>query len=353
MAGPGQQTIARALISLLVILRLACGGATSAPQVEQGVWGELLTLDCEGRLHLLPNSPVAVSLDLRDGSAAHEFWVQKLLERAIERCASASDTALKTLLPTLEWALQYIVDPAARKQRVALPCDDPVSTPPTPPPWSPDPNSERPSAFLPLLPRPSVQSYAGLVAPSTCSLDTLSSGKGCLMQYTVDTEVLPDTRLQAALDTCPGRQHAFFLSITVAGTGATTLMRPCNADADCGSAACSPIPWLAPATQDATLQKYLFDHFLFDPALDRTACAAQKGDVDPVREFKEFLLANFFGVGDKAQASSVATFCGAGILGIRSLSQAFPDCSSTLAPLSCSRLSASISQKSSDHFLLR
>jgi hypothetical protein len=335
MAGrdKGKLTIARALLVIL-----ACGGATSALQVEQGVLGELLTLDCEGRLHLLGNSPVAVSLDLRDGSAAHEFWVQKLLERAIERCASASDTALKTLLPTLEWALQYIVDPAARKQRVP-PCDDP-------PPWSPDPNSERPSAFLPLLPHPSAQSYAGLVAPSTCSLDTLSSGKGCLMQYTVDTAVLPDTRLQAALDSCPGRKHAFFLSITVAGSGATTFMRPCDADADCGSAACSPIPWFAPATQDATLQKFLFDHFLFDPALDRPACAAQKGDVDPVREGKEFLLANFFG--DNEQASSVATFCGAGILGLRSLSQAFPDCSSTLAPLSCSRLSASISQKSFD-----
>ena len=287
------------------------------------MWGEVLTLDCEGRLHVLGNSPVALSLDLRDASAAHEFWVQRLVERARERCTSASDPVLKTLLPTLEWALKWIVDPSSPR---LLPCDNPAAG-----------TNGQQSAFLPWLPCPSAQSLAGVEAPRTCSRDTLASGKGCLMQYSLDPSVLPDTRLQAALDSCPGREHAFFLTVTLAGTGATTFLRPCDTSSDCGGAACGPVSRFldVPARQDADLQRYLSDLFLFDPALDRPACAAQNGDVDPVREGKEFLLASFFGGTDKAAASPAATFCGANVFGLRSLSQVFSGWSQALRGQHC------------------
>ena len=318
------KSAAQAIAVVALLGLLPCSRAASALRGEQGVWGEVLTLDCEGRLHVLGNSPVALSLDLRDASAAHEFWVQRLVERARERCTSASDPVLKTLLPTLEWALKWIVDPSSPR---LLPCDNPAA----------DTANGQQSAFLPWLPCPSAQSLAGVEAPRTCSRDTLASGKGCLMQYSLDPSVLPDTRLQAALDSCPGREHAFFLTVTLAGTGATTFLRPCDTSSDCGGAACGPVPRFldVPARQDADLQRYLSDLFLFDPALDRPACAAQNGDVDPVREGKEFLLASFFGGTDKAAASPAATFCGANVFGLRSLSQVFSGWSQALRGQHC------------------
>ena len=153
--------------------------AVHALEVEQGVWGELLTLDCEGRLHLLANSLSAVSVDLGDASEAHEFWVDKFMERARERCA-VSDPVLKTVLPTLEWALNWIVDPATDRQ--PLPCDEQTQ-----------PN--QPSVFLSWLPCPDARGSAGIVAASTCSKDTLSNGKGCLLEYEMDPKKLPNTRL--------------------------------------------------------------------------------------------------------------------------------------------------------------
>ena len=309
------------VVGLLCLL--TCGVTVQALAGEEGVWGEVLTLDCEGRLHFLSNSPAAVSFDLSDASATHEFWVQKLLERARERC-EVSDTVLKTLLPTLEWALSFVADAAQGPRR--LPCDEP------------DADARQHNAFLPLLPN-AKEGSAGIVAPKSCSEATIASGEGCLMQYFVDPGLMPSTRLQAAIDSCPERKHAFFLSITAAGTGATTLLKPCDAETDCGGAVCSPLPGFENlGTQDATLRSYLSDLFLFDLGLDRPSCVAQGGDIDFIHELKDFLLASFFAADGTARAnSSRATFCGADVIG--RFPHYFPDCSSSFAPLHCNGLS--------------
>ena len=157
----------RCLTSIALLLSVLCvsGAAArmvgSGRQTEEGVWGELLTLDCRGRLHLLANSPLALSIDLGDGSAAHEFWVDKLLERARDRCP-ASDSWLKTLMPTFEWALSWL---DASGRHATMPCDGPGDK----------------NAFSPRLTYPGA-GHRVLNAPSSCSFSSWAAGKGCLFQ---------------------------------------------------------------------------------------------------------------------------------------------------------------------------
>ena len=75
------------VVGLLCLL--TCGVTVQALASEEGVWGEVLTLDCEGRLHFLSNSPAAVSFDLSDASAT------QLRDRASsrDRIAEASSSA--------------------------------------------------------------------------------------------------------------------------------------------------------------------------------------------------------------------------------------------------------------------
>jgi len=161
----GKMTIRHRKTRVTFLLSVLCASAAASTvepgmQTEEGVFGELLTLDCRGRLHLLANSPLALSFDLSDGSAAHEFWIDKILERARDRC-SASDSWLKTLLPTVEWALSW-VDPTGR--HATLPCEVPGQ-----------------QAFLPFLPYPAADQRV-LNVPSSCSFKSLAAGEGCLFQ---------------------------------------------------------------------------------------------------------------------------------------------------------------------------
>ena len=160
-------------------------------------------------------------------------------------------------------------------------------------------------------------------------------------RYHMDPAVLPDVTLQAAVDTCPGRKHSFFFSLTTSGSAASTLFRPCNSHADCGvNVNCASFPGFLESLdeQDEDLRQMLEKIYLFDRSLDAPGCAAQGSKIDPVREFKSFLLANFFDKGGAppAEVSSAATFCGADKALLRQpLKEWFPDCSASPDGASC------------------
>jgi hypothetical protein len=162
-------------------------------------------------------------------------------------------------------------------------------------------------------------------------------------RYQMDSAVLPDVTLQAAVDSCPGRKHAFFVSVTATGSAAKTLFRPCSSHAECGvNAKCTSFPGFLESLddQDEDLREMLEKNFLFDRTLDAPGCAAKGSKIDPVRELKSFLLANFFDKGGAGptDVSSAATFCGANTVLLRQpLQHWFPDCSAS-PDLSCAAL---------------
>mmetsp|Transcript_1690 Transcript_1690/g.3819 ORF Transcript_1690/g.3819 Transcript_1690/m.3819 type:complete len:807 (-) Transcript_1690:397-2817(-) len=326
---------------LAVLLLLLCQQACATPlgseetplgseelSMQPGVWGEILTLDCEGKLHLAPNSPFALSLDLADLKTANDFWMDKVLQRARDRCPAAQASHLKAiLLPSLEYVINTFL--TGNSTRVSsLPCPG---------------LNQGDAAFQPWIPSLLEGAFravrlASVDAPATCSLATLAAGQGCLLQY--HSQVLADTTVFVAADACPNSPHTPFLSVSLSGAGALSFLKPCDAAAECGGLECSPIRgFLEGAYPDSELQQHLARLSLFDSRSDDPQCAASNGRVDPVAEVKAFLLASFFGGG--APRSSRATLCGASLLAPLPLQAWFPDCAKTSAgSIRCAGLGA-------------
>lgn len=72
----------------------------------------------------------------------------------------------------------------------------------------------------------------GISLPSTCTLDTLAAGKGCLMKLPLSKE--RDSFINIAMDTCDANLMRPYLSVTCSGPLCSRLAMPCDSNAECG-----------------------------------------------------------------------------------------------------------------------
>nr|BAK02668.1 predicted protein [Hordeum vulgare subsp. vulgare] len=180
--------------------------------VQNGIWNELFTMDCNGGIHIASSSGFAMHVQTQLLNISTYLATESIKSAVNCKCPIGNSITEadfeRNFAPTAGAAL-YVFQ---GDQQVA-------------PPSCITNNFERGASTI---------DFMEMELPSSCSLAGWESGSPCYAQYNVPSLSL---QLQLAIDRCPS-SYLPYISATCAGAGCSTLLQPCNTDSDCGTLQC-------------------------------------------------------------------------------------------------------------------
>ncbi|GBG33122.1 Sperm receptor for egg jelly [Hondaea fermentalgiana] len=253
----------------------------------------ILTLDCQGGLHVLEGLPLETHVNLASLKAAANLLGEQWLERARCACGEAPDAELiRRFVPSADFFVAalahqddgnggYTLDDSAFENSCAG-TDSGVQA--------------VFSAISSAFPVIDGAKLSGVELPSTCSYQSLQNGQGC--QLTLNGMVnstwvkSESTVLNVVIDRCEDSITWPFISIDCEGTDCDqVLVQPCDSDADCTSEFQSCKGFFGNTTEDAIA---LMADLGFTVGDDATCATAGREIQLPV--FADEILLGIFGL---------------------------------------------------------
>lgn len=190
----------------------------------------------------------------------------------------------------------------------------------------------------------------GFALPSTCTLDTLAEGKGCLMKFPLSKE--NDSFINVAMDKCDAKMMRPYVSVTCSGPLCSRLAMPCSTNADCGGSLQCTSPGItkdAIRGADKDIRSVMDSLDMFDKDADKPEClaagvTADENGADIIGSFMSFFRSFYDGkVWDARKGDASFAVCGGNLINPDSIEENFVDpvdCSSEDSRVTCNGLQA-------------
>jgi hypothetical protein len=181
--------------------------------VQATVWQEIVTIDCNQRVHALGNTPFEFHFDMSTVGSMFNFYADKLKSRMKScKCPNMSDRwFMRNMVPSIEMGI-YALSPQVSS-------DNSCSTPQS------------------LLASVKSSLNTRFNFPSTCTLDDVSAGRPCNLQFSVaSADITIRISIDPSCSSTSGVPNLLpYISVTCTGNGCANLGKPCSADSDCKS----------------------------------------------------------------------------------------------------------------------
>jgi len=291
---------AYSLIGCLVIL-LCLTRQSSAKSTQDGLLGELLTADCNGYVHVLPNFPTGY-LVLSEVATVFDMAYVSMFDKINEHCDISQEDFDHYMTVSPEYILMLIVTGKLN--------DRPICT-------SAGSNYDLRLAlpYYLLVTVRHMRDFEEIdVLPESCSLDSLSEGDGCLLQVNVMDKInemtnndlfdLQELNIGIAIDSCPSDSPSnLFFSVVCTSPACQKMGAPCELNGECGDGLnCIEIP----ETESTDFTTFKVDSFLrhalgdqqvfFNSEEDPSSCIGGEGagEVTMANDFKNWIRDRFY-----------------------------------------------------------
>jgi hypothetical protein len=194
----------------LILIGLLCASVAVGTNKHLS---DLAVLDCDAGLHILPQSPLATTVDLSAVKHLANTYAGDVFETAKTVCPNMGDSEFRRrFLPSVEALLAAVSYPSTFDPKDCV---------------LDSPKAKKLTLFA--------HSFFEFIGTSSfvkglCSYADYAKGLPCSYKLSSQDDV--DIQLGATVKQCPG-SYLPFVSLTCNGAACQSLFLPCDADADC------------------------------------------------------------------------------------------------------------------------